>query len=56
MIDQPGVTTIIPGARNVTQAQANASVALLPATTPEYSNAVIRIYDEVIREHVHNQW
>ncbi len=56
VIDQPGVTTIIPGARNVTQAQANASVALLPATTPEYSNAVIRIYDEVIREHVHNQW
>ena len=35
MVDQPGVTVVIPGARNPEQARANAAVADLPPLDPE---------------------
>ena len=53
---QPGVSTVIPGARNAEQARANAaagSVAPLPA---EVLDGVRRIYDERLRESVHGRW
>ncbi len=56
VIDQPGVTVVIPGARNATQAVANsaaASVAPLPA---DVLKAVEQIYDTHIRAHVHDRW
>lgn len=56
VIDQPGVTTVIPGARNADQARANAAAAALPPLTPEQLDAVRAIYDERIREHVHDRW
>jgi hypothetical protein len=56
LIDQPGVTTVIPGASSVEQAQANAAVAALAPTTAEYDAAVHRIYDADIRRHVHSRW
>jgi hypothetical protein len=56
LIDQPGVTTVIPGATSVSQVQANAAVADLSPTTAEYDAAVHRIYDVDIRHHVHDRW
>ena len=56
LVDQLGVTTVIPGATSVAQAQANAAVAGLAPTTAEYDAAVHRIYDADIRQHVHNRW
>jgi aryl-alcohol dehydrogenase-like predicted oxidoreductase len=56
LIDQHGISTVIPGASSVAQAQANAAVGALPATAPEYATAVRRIYDRDIRAHVHASW
>lgn len=56
LIDQPGVSTVIPGASSVAQARANAAVGELPVTTTEYAAAVHRIYDRDIRVHVHAAW
>jgi aryl-alcohol dehydrogenase-like predicted oxidoreductase len=56
IIDQDGVSVVIPGARNPEQARANAAAADLPPLTPAQLNAVQRIYDERIREHVHDRW
>jgi aryl-alcohol dehydrogenase-like predicted oxidoreductase len=56
IIDQPGVTVVIPGARNPEQASANAaaaSLAPLPASTLDEVKAV---YDELIRPQVHDRW
>ncbi len=55
IIDQ-GATTVIPGASRPAQARANAAAAALePLDTPTL-DALERIYDERIREHVHARW
>ena len=56
ILDQDGVSVVIPGARNPEQARANAAAADLPPVTPAQQDAVRRIYDELIREHVHDRW
>ena len=56
IIDQPGVSVVIPGARNGEQARANAAAAELPPLTDEQQAAVRRVYDERIREHVQDRW
>lgn len=56
IIDQPGVTTVIPGASSPAQATANAAVASLPRSVAAYDEAVHRIYDADIRAHVHDRW
>jgi aryl-alcohol dehydrogenase-like predicted oxidoreductase len=56
IVDQEGVSVVIPGARNPGQARANAAAADLPPLTPAQLNEVRRIYDERIREHVHDRW
>jgi aryl-alcohol dehydrogenase-like predicted oxidoreductase len=56
VLDQPGVTTVIPGARTATQAHANAAAAELPPLSPATLDAVARIYDERVRAHVHDRW
>ena len=56
VIDQPGVSVVIPGARSAEQARANAAAAALPALDAATLAAVRRIYDERIREHVHERW
>ena len=53
---QPGVTTVIPGARSVDQARANAAAGSLPALAPELLDGVRRIYDEHLRPVVHHRW
>ncbi len=55
IIDQPGVTIVIPGARNAEQARANVAAAELPRCAPSSSGAS-RVYDRLIRPHVHDRW
>ena len=56
ILDQPGVSTVIPGARNAEQARANAAVGSLPPLGDEVAAGLASIYDERIREHVHQLW
>ena len=56
VIDQPGVTTVIPGARNVTQVRGNVAAATLAPLTDTQLADLERVYDERIRAHVHDRW
>ena len=56
VLDQPGVSTVIPGARNPEQARANASAAALEPLRREQLDGVVEIYDSLVREHVHGRW
>ncbi|GAB2467854.1 aryl-alcohol dehydrogenase-like predicted oxidoreductase [Conyzicola lurida] len=51
-----GVTTVIPGARNVEQARGNASAGSVPPLDPSFSAGVTDIYDRYFREAVHGRW
>ena len=53
---QPGVTTVIPGARNTSQAHANSAAGSLPALSDELLSGVRQIYDTHFREAVHSRW
>jgi len=55
-IDQPGVTTVIPGARTVEQVRGNVAAADLPPLTGGQLADLERVYDERIRVHVHDRW
>jgi aryl-alcohol dehydrogenase-like predicted oxidoreductase len=56
VIDQPGVTTVIPGARDVAQVRSNVAAASLPPLTDSQLTDLERLYDERIRAHVHDRW
>lgn len=56
IIQQPGVTTVIPGARTPAQARANAAAADLPPLPDEVLTAVADLYDRRIRAQVHARW
>ncbi|MFF5499364.1 aldo/keto reductase [Streptomyces aquilus] len=56
IIQQPGVTTVIPGARNPEQARANAAAAALPELSAETLAAIQDIYDRRIKDQVENRW
>ncbi|MGI5400972.1 aldo/keto reductase [Streptomyces sp. CA-135486] len=56
ILQQQGVTSVIPGARSVDQARANAAVASLPPLTEETLDAVRELYDRRIRGQVHHRW
>jgi len=56
VIDQPGVSTVIPGARNPEQVRANAAAASIPPLRDEQLAAVRDVYDRLIRPHVHDRW
>lgn len=56
IIEQPGVTTVIPGARNPAQARANAEAAKLPALSAETHAAIRDLYDRRIKSQVENRW
>lgn len=55
-VQQPGTTTVIPGARSVEQARSNAAAGRLPALSPELLDGAQRIYDEHVRALVHERW
>ncbi|MBK8076556.1 MAG: aldo/keto reductase [Kineosporiaceae bacterium] len=56
VIDQPGVSVVIPGARTARQSRFNTEAAELAPLTPEQLTAVRDVYDRHIREHVHERW
>ncbi len=56
IVDQPGVSVVIPGARTAAQASANAKAADLAPLDDATLSAIEAIYDERIREHVHARW
>ncbi|MGW5681483.1 aldo/keto reductase [Nonomuraea sp. NPDC003754] len=56
VIQQPGVTAVIPGARAPEQARANAEAAALPALPEATLRAVRDLYDRKIRAQVHHRW
>jgi aryl-alcohol dehydrogenase-like predicted oxidoreductase len=56
IIDQPGVTTVIPGARNAEQARGNAAAAGLAPLDAETLAAVNAVYDELIAPQVAGRW
>jgi aryl-alcohol dehydrogenase-like predicted oxidoreductase len=56
VIDQAGVSTVIPGARNPDQVRGNAAAADLTPLSDEQRAAVQDIYDRLIRPHVHDRW
>ncbi|WEO76541.1 aldo/keto reductase [Cryobacterium sp. SO2] len=51
-----GVSSVIPGARSVSQAQGNASAGALPALPLEFMEGVQSIYDRLLRESIHERW
>ncbi|WP_344306572.1 aldo/keto reductase [Brevibacterium samyangense] len=53
---QPGVSTVIPGARHADQARSNAAAGDVPALSPEFLDAVEELYDSRIRAQVHSRW
>jgi aryl-alcohol dehydrogenase-like predicted oxidoreductase len=50
------VSTVIPGARNPEQAQANAAAAGLPRLSDETMARIGEVYAQRIRPHVHDRW
>ncbi|SEL06573.1 aldo/keto reductase [Nonomuraea pusilla] len=56
ILDQPGVSVVIPGARNPGQATANATAANLPPLPEATAEAVREVYDTLIRPQVHDRW
>jgi aryl-alcohol dehydrogenase-like predicted oxidoreductase len=56
ILDQPGVSTVIPGARNASQVKSNAAAAEIEPLSGEVLDALRAIYDAEIREHVQDRW
>jgi aryl-alcohol dehydrogenase-like predicted oxidoreductase len=56
IIQQPGVTTVIPGARSPEQARANAAAADLPELSQETLTAIGDLYDRRIKDQVEGRW
>jgi aryl-alcohol dehydrogenase-like predicted oxidoreductase len=56
VIQQPGVSTVIPGARNPEQVRQNALAADLPGFTDEQLRAIEGLYDQRIRAQVQDRW
>ena len=56
VIQQPGVTSVIPGARTVEQSRANAAAAQLPALPDATLAAIQELYDRRVRAQVHDRW
>lgn len=54
--EQPGVTTVIPGARNPGQARANAAAAKLPPLPAETFTAIRDLYERRIKDQVEQRW
>ncbi len=52
----PEVSTVIPGARNVVQARANAMAGTVEPLGPEFDDGVRRIYDTYLRAASHPRW
>ncbi|GHD85925.1 aldo/keto reductase [Streptomyces naganishii] len=56
IVQQPGVTTVIPGARSPEQARANAAAAKLPPLPKETLAAIDELYERRIKDQVEHRW
>ncbi|WP_063729345.1 aldo/keto reductase [Streptomyces sp. RTd22] len=56
IVQQPGVTSVIPGARSPEQARANAAAAALPPLPQSTLDAIGELYDRRIHAQVHHRW
>ncbi|MER6347198.1 aldo/keto reductase [Streptomyces sp. NPDC001595] len=56
VVQQPGVTTVIPGARSTEQARANTAAATLPPLPDTTLDAIRDLYDRRIKEQVEGRW
>ncbi len=56
VIQQPGVTTVIPGARNPEQARQNSAAAGLPPLSQQALDAIENLYDKYFRAQIHSRW
>jgi aryl-alcohol dehydrogenase-like predicted oxidoreductase len=56
ILDQPGVSVVIPGARNPEQARGNSAAAEMPPLSEDAAAAVRATYDELIRPLIHDRW
>jgi aryl-alcohol dehydrogenase-like predicted oxidoreductase len=56
VIQQPGVTTVIPGARSTGQARQNAAAADLPPLPQAELDAIEGLYDRYFRAKIHDRW
>jgi aryl-alcohol dehydrogenase-like predicted oxidoreductase len=56
VIQQPGVTTVIPGARNTTQARQNGEAADLAPLGAATLDRVEGLYDTYFRAQIHDRW
>ncbi len=52
----PGVSTVIPGARNVVQAASNAAAGSIPALGEAFTASVVELYDRRLRAAIHSRW
>jgi hypothetical protein len=50
------ITTVIPGARTVAQAKANAAASGLPLLGAEFLAGVRELYDRELRAQIHDRW
>lgn len=53
---EDAVSTVIPGARNAAQAQANSRASTLPALPAETMDALRALYRDRIAQYVHHSW
>ena len=53
---QPGVTTVIPGARNPAQARQNAAAAAVPPLSEHALRQIEELYDKYFRAELHSRW
>jgi aryl-alcohol dehydrogenase-like predicted oxidoreductase len=53
---QPGVTTVIPGARNPRQARQNAAAAAVPPLSEHALSQIEELYDKYFRAEIHSRW
>ncbi|MEU9991173.1 aldo/keto reductase [Streptomyces sp. NPDC048045] len=56
IVEQPGVTTVIPGARTPEQARANAAAAKLPPLPAQVFTAIRGLYERRIKDQVEHRW
>lgn len=53
---RPGVTSVIPGARNIAQAESNAAAGEIDVDLSGFDAAVTDVYDRLLRADIHPHW
>jgi aryl-alcohol dehydrogenase-like predicted oxidoreductase len=56
ILDQPGVSTVIPGATSPRQVRSNAAADAVPTLEAPTLDALEAVYNDLVRPHVHHRW